>query len=431
MAKSEQQFIHLCKKQIEQKFSFGNGRGHTQRDLEVLSAHIEEKIGVIISLSTLKRFWKDDYKQSPQLATLNALAMVLDHKDWQKFKQVNQKKKNPVVFILKWVAPAIVSLIVIWVLIFDFSVGSGNSTPEKKLRKPPTIIGPVHFEASKTVVSGIPNTVIFKYDVSNVVADTFYIQQSWNKDHRIGIDPDGSAVASIYYESGFHKAKLIANDSVIAVQPIHIISNGWEPHIYRNDSDPELVDFKNEKFIADGQLHLDSGMLSRRNIEFSKRFHSRITNSQPFDVHSDNFRFSTRIKTDRILHQLCAWMDVIIVTDVQTFMVSWTEKGCEKYAAYKLGEISKAGKDNDLSALGCNVYDWQELEVRVKDRHAAIYLNGHLTYEETYKEDFGKIVGLIYIFDGTGSIDYARLRDGKGSIVFEDDFEKEQTPHDP
>jgi hypothetical protein len=143
-----------------------------------------------------------------------------------------------------------------------------------------------------------------------------------------------------------------------------------------------------------------------------------------FDVHSDNFTFSTRLKTDRVLDELCAWMDLIIVTDVQTFMVSWTEKGCEKYAAYKLGEIMKKGTNNDLSSLGCDVYDWQELEIRVNDRHAAIYLNGQPAYQEVYKQDYGKIMALIYIFDGTGSIDFARLKDGNGKIVFEDDFER-------
>jgi hypothetical protein len=424
MARSEQQFIDLCKNQIEQKFSFGNGNGYTQRDLEVLSAYIEEKTGVIISLSTLKRLWKDDYKQSPQLATLNALAAILGHKDWQNFKLANQKKPNSIIPVLKWAVPAVALLIIIGVLIFGSSIGSWNSATEKKINKAPEITGPVHFEASKTVASGIPNTVIFKYDVSNVVADTFYIQQSWNKDHKVGIDPEGNAVTSIYYESGFHRAKLIANDSVIAMKPIHIISNGWEPHLYRSDSDPELVDFRNEKFIANGQLHLDSSMLTRRNIDYSKRFHSRITNSQVFDVHSDNFSFSTRMKTDRVHDELCAWMDLIIVTDVQTFMVSWTEKGCEKYAAYKLGEIVKKGANNDLSSLGCDVYDWQELEVRVNDRHAAIYLTGQRAYQEVYRQDYGKITALIYIFDGTGSIDYARLKDGNGRIVFEDDFER-------
>lgn len=252
----------------------------------------------------------------------------------------------------------------------------------------------------------------------------FYIQQSWNKDHRVAIDPAGSAVTSIYYESGFHRAKLIANDSIIATQPVHILSNGWEPHLYRRDSDPEIIDLKNENFIANGMLRLDSAMLAKRRIDFSNRFHTRVTNSRVFDLHSDNFSFATPMKADRVFDQLCGWMDLIIVTEVHTFSVSWTEKGCEKYAAYKLGEISRSGNNNDLSALGCDIYNWQDLEIKVKGRHAAIYLNGKLTYEETYKQDFGKIVALIYIFDGTGSIDYAKLKDGQQQAIFQDDFEK-------
>ncbi|MGK6351424.1 hypothetical protein [Parapedobacter sp. DT-150] len=69
---SEQSYIALCRRQIEEKFAFGNGSGYTQRDLELLARHIEEKTGIVLSLSTLKRFWKDDFKQRPQLATLNA-----------------------------------------------------------------------------------------------------------------------------------------------------------------------------------------------------------------------------------------------------------------------------------------------------------------------------------------------------------------------
>ncbi|MBA4054498.1 MAG: hypothetical protein C0490_07295 [Marivirga sp.] len=421
MARSEQQFIYLCKNQIEQKFSFGNGSGYTQRDLEVLCSHIEQKTGVIISLSTMKRLWKDSYKQSPQVATLNALAILLDYKDWQDFKLANQKKPNKKP-IPHWAVPALVSLTIVGALIFWLATKAGDSEKIKSLNEVPKINGPVHFEASSTVTSGIPNTVIFHYDVSNVVADTFYIQQSWNSDHRVALNSKDSVLTSIYYESGFHRAKLIANDSVIAMRPIHVISNGWEPHIYRNDSDPELLDFKNEKFVSNGQLHIDSAILVKRNIDFSKRFLTRITNSQVFNLHSDNFSFSTRMKADRVFHQVCPWMDLVIVTDVHTFSVYWTGKGCEKYAGYKLGEISKSGKNNDLSALGCNVYEWQELKVQVKDRQAMIYLNGQPTFRETYKEDFGKIVALIYIFDGTGSIDYAKLQDGNEQVVFEDNF---------
>ena len=74
--------------------------------------------------------------------------------------------------------------------------------------------------------------------------------------------------------------------------------------------------------------------------------------------------------------------------------------------------------------MGCDLYEWQELELRVKDRHAVIYLNGKPAYQEVYKENFGKIVSLIYLFDGTGTIDYAKLMDGNGKVTFEENFER-------
>jgi hypothetical protein len=306
-------------------------------------------------------------------------------------------------------------------LIVGLSFKSGEESANDDEPGLVQITGPVHFEASKTVTSGVPNTVIFKYDVSNVIADSFFIQQSWNRNHRVGIDRRGEAVTSIYYESGFHRARLIANDSVIAMQPVHIISEGWEPHLYYSNADPPL-DLKGEDFIANGTLHIDREMLERRNMDFARGFYSRITFSEVFDVHSDNFSFSTRFKVDSLLGEVCPWVNLLIVTEVNVFSVGLREKGCENRISYDLGEVSRDGSTNDLSALGCHVYDWQELEIRSEGRHAGIYLNGELTYEEDYKKDFGKVVGFIYIFGGTGSIDYARLNGGKGEIAFEDDF---------
>lgn len=420
MAKSEERLINLCKAQIEQKFSFGLDRGYTQKDLEILCSEIEAKTGVVISLSTIKRLWKGEYKQSPQLATLNALAALLDFKDWKDFKSANQVNTKPARTISqKAIVLVAAGAIAAGFLIFSFATRTSTRSPST-----PVIKGDVAFEASKTVATGIPNTVIFKYDVSNVVADSFYIQQSWNLPHRFALDPKERVLTNIYYESGFHKARLIANDSVIAVQPIHIISKGWEPHIYRSDSDPEIVDLKNERFITDGQLHIDSNILVRRNIDFTKKFHTRITNSQPFNLHSDNFKFSTRLKADHVFHDLCPWVDLIIVTDVKAFRVSLTGKGCEAEAGYRLGEIIKSGINNDLSALGCDLFDWQDLELIVENRSATIYLNGRPAYHESYRENFGNIMALIYIFDGTGSIDHATLKDGNDKVVFRDTFDE-------
>ena len=62
MDRTEQEYIGRCKQLIGEKFHFGNGHGELrQRDLEYLADSIEEKSGIKLSLSTLKRLWKKDY----------------------------------------------------------------------------------------------------------------------------------------------------------------------------------------------------------------------------------------------------------------------------------------------------------------------------------------------------------------------------------
>lgn len=53
-----------------------------------------------------------------------------------------------------------------------------------------------------------------------------------------------------------------------------------------------------------------------------------------------------------------------------------TPKGCEYHADYKIGEIYANGKNNVLSSLGCNIFEWQDLEFSVHQKQAEIQLNG-------------------------------------------------------
>ena len=44
-----------------------------------------------------------------------------------------------------------------------------------------------------------------------------------------------------------------------------------------------------------------------------------------------------------------------------------------------------------------------------------------------FKNDLGKIVGLAYHFTGTAAIDYVRLKNGEGKMVYEEEFEEKMT----
>jgi hypothetical protein len=66
----------------------------------------------------------------------------------------------------------------------------------------------VKFSARTSVENKIPNTEVFDYDVSNVNAEKFYIQQNWDARRRVEILKENNEQTDIYYLPGFYFAKL-------------------------------------------------------------------------------------------------------------------------------------------------------------------------------------------------------------------------------
>ncbi len=60
----------------------------------------------------------------------------------------------------------------------------------------------------------------------------------------------------------------------------------------------------------------------------------------------------------------------------------------------------------------------------VRGKNAEIRINGERVYTENFKQDFGDIVGITYVFDGAGTIDFVQLSDPSGKAVFADDFSR-------
>jgi len=118
----------------------------------------------------------------------------------------------------------------------------------------------------------------------------------------------------------------------------------------------------------------------------------------------------------------CPGLALMIICEENIYYVRMMGKGCERDIAIKMGEISLDGIHKDLSAFGRDLYRWQHLYIQVAGKKATIYLDDQPVYSLRYKNDFGKVVGLVYNFTGTGAIDYVRLRNGAGKLVYEDEF---------
>lgn len=422
----EKEYLALCKRLIEEKCCFGkNGDGLRQRDLEYLAAAIEEKSSIKLSLSTLKRLWKKGYDQTPHPSTLAALVSLLGYKDWQEFRTrhalapvdttVETTKSNYRPFV-RWVA---VPAAAIFVVAFWFVAFTSRERP-----RGPIIKGPVIFKGNKTVTKGVPNTIIFNYDISNVQADSFFFQQSWNQLEKTKIDPGGHYYSTIYYYPGFHRAKLIANDSIIRRFNAHITTDGWMPLVRYSYTDKIPVYIKKERPRVDGALHVTPRDLVSSHVTIDREFMLSYFNVTEFnDTYSDNFSLDTRILCDASQTIACPGVEVVVMCEEHIFFVMLTGKGCERNIAIKMGEVVQAGSHNDLSAFGRDLYRWQDLRIQVINKKATIYLDSRPVHAITFKKDFGKVVGLAYHFRGTGAVDYVRLRNGESKLVYDDEFD--------
>jgi hypothetical protein len=137
---SERDYISHYRTAVEKKLMLGNGDGKMrQRDFEYLAKLIEDQSKVRLSLSTLKRLWKDDYNQEPHASTLDAMASILGFDSWQSFKKDNQKELREVVSSIQptprkrsagW--PVTLTLIAAALIVAGFFVIQGFNKSEKK-----------------------------------------------------------------------------------------------------------------------------------------------------------------------------------------------------------------------------------------------------------------------------------------------------------
>jgi hypothetical protein len=424
----------LCKQLIEKKFHFENDRGILrQRDLEYLADSIEETSGIKLSLSTLKRLWKRGYDQMPHPSTLEALVSVLGYKSWQEFKLQGvpgssrlpaQKRKNAQPRIQWMIIPvAAVIAIIFWLIAFR----SGRPAKQKPIsaKSKAVVKGPVTFTGNKTVSQGVPSTIIFNYDLSNVAADSFFMQQSWNDMEKVRIDPKEHYYSSIYYYPGFHKARLIADHTILKEFRVHITTDSWMPLVRYSSMDNIPVYIKKNQSATNGILHITRKDLISSHASVDKNFVLSYYNVREFEnTYSDNFSLDTRIVCDSNNTMACPAFQLMIICEENIFFVGMVGKGCERNIAIKMGEVMVDGVKSDLSVFGRDLYQWQRLQIQVVNKQAKIYLGEQPVYTINFKNDFGKVVGLVYNFTGTGAIDYVKLKNGKNKLVCADEFEK-------
>jgi len=420
----EHRFVNICMMELCKNAGFADSNNLVQRNLVFLCDRIESQTGVIISLSTIKRLLNGQFSRLPQIATLDAIAVTAGYKNWQQFKisknlEVNQNGKvnkeksvppapngaktfNARMFL--WAAPVLLITVCLGVMM--------------TARKSGLAVDKARFSARKVTGNDIPNTVVFSYNVDSVAADSFFIQQSWDRNRRVRVFKHNYTLTDIYYEPGYHTAKLIANDKIIKTVDVSIPTDRWV--FYAKEGIAKGL----PKYIAaDGvkgrSLKLTKDELVKSRIDIQKEnvyvnvyFPSRIESS------SDNFILKFRIKVDELKNEPCPFLMSEVFCQRQFMYFTSTLKGCTSELRSQFGENSLNGRTNDLSALGSDVRTWQNVEFSVKNKNATISINGAKVFSASYHHTCGLITGIGFISNGLCEVDSLNMKTIEGKEIY-------------
>jgi len=430
---SDKELINLCKISIEHKLGWVKSEDWKQRDYEYLSELIYQKTNTLLSVSTLKRIWAEEVKTIPHLNTLNVLAQFAGYDDWFDYKkkasllalpekeEFEKKKENLNIAILKRIFSP--RLVIMLIMLFGFAL----SIPYLYEDSPSFNLKNIKFESKKVVSSGIPNSVVFDYNIDEAKFDSAFIQQSWDARMRNQVYPEKYQHTSIYYYPGYHRAKLILNETIVKQHDIHITTNGWLGLVrYRMD---QLIPtyLPSNKLIVNGRLFVSEEVLKQNNIAVGEKEYSvSYYNVRDFEgLSGDNFILETEIMSKLDEGALtCQDMMMFIMCENGRQAFSIGEAGCAANLNLKTMDEWVLGRENDLSMFGCDMDKWNKVTYSVKDNTINISLNDKHIYEVSYEKSAGRIIGLHYFFNGTGSVNYVKLLDENKKIVYEDSFER-------
>ncbi|MGQ8338106.1 hypothetical protein ACUNWD_16260 [Sunxiuqinia sp. A32] len=416
----ERQLIEILKRRIVEQLQAPSPEEWQQRNFETLSNQIEEKTNVLLSISTLKRIWKNKYQKLPHKNTLNALALFIGFKDWYDFVCNNQqkvdtpKKKKEIIIhggsSYLVISASVIASILLVVLIFKTQSA--------------TNFNEALFSSETTVESGVPNTVVFDYDISKCEFDSAFIQQSWDFRRRSRINKNENQSTSVYYFPGYHHAKLILNDQIVKEHIVYIKTDNWLT-LVQNAKNERIPVYLRENCISQGEIQVTPQQLADKNIDLETNDYrvSYIFMNEKIWCDTDNFSFEAKVRNSLDEGGItCQNCQIIFHGTSGMHMLNFCDTGCIGNISQLFSENYSDGRKNDLSAFGTDFNDWKKISLAIKNKFATVCLEGDDIFSATYENGIGKLTGITISFLGCGAIDYVALKNADNETFYEEDF---------
>jgi hypothetical protein len=413
-------YLERCKVLIQKKVKSDDIKNWKNKDFLHLSHEISTASKISISADTLKRVFGKlkTYKTyyNPQDETKKAMAIYLGYPDWETFKSLN----NDLVHTDPDLAYRIKSIKFKRTIFFgiagSFALGAmilfifyNGSYPES-------------FKFTGKNLTGYPpHTSIFGYDITRIKSDSVAIDYDWSNPMIEKLEKNGHTITTMHGEPGYYHVKLLVDNKPKSTLGVHVLTRDWESVISTFTGIRQKLD---SNYISKGVLHVSDKEFKNTGIDKNLVHIVKFLNYKDFGVSGDNFEFELRAKnTKETGGQSCFDVKYEIICENGNILVLLVEPGCHKYARVQVSEVSLAGHNNDLSALGQDVSDWRTFKIRTVEKKTIIYFDKKEIYRLSYNTPLGKVKGVELSFKGRGMADFVKMYNGSKEVVFSDEFQ--------
>jgi hypothetical protein len=401
--------VQKCLLQIEEKLDWGKSE-HWHSDVFIeLSQSIQQQTNVLLSTTTLKRVWgKVNYQNAPSISTLNTLSQFAGYVNWRDFKnKIDLKPKhNSKSSSIQGKVFVYAALIAILFISLYSTLGSKDTV------KNDFDFSKIEFK-SRSITSGIPNSVVFDFDLKGLKSDSIYIQQFWDPNKTIKLKQEQVQATGQYYYPGYFRAKLLVDGKIIIEHDLFIESQGWLGIIDYSPI-PKYIDSKN---LGENKLAFSNDVIEEVKSNDEPIFSSFHFVKDLNNISGDNFQLNTAIKNSyREKWAICQMSTIIIVGSKSAFFVPFSIPGCVSEINAMFSEVRLNGKETDLSSFGIDLTTFRNINIKVKNKHVRVFVDDKNIFSQVYNESIGELVGVRYRFLGVGEVNYLNIISNSESI---------------
>jgi hypothetical protein len=267
-------------------------------------------------------------------------------------------------------------------------------------------------------IGNAPQKVTFFYDVSRVNSSNIFINENFYDDGNIiPINKNRHYFTTDFELPDHYSVKVMAAGERLSCIRIHVITDGWEgvvndQHVGRidNSHSPGYLTY----FPDTLNNYINSGtdnILEYRNI-------------REFGIMGDHMTLEAVIRNvpDSSFSD-CLESTVQIINLHGRVGFGFVKEGCpSSMLNAEFGDVLLNGEFQDLDAFYQDFSDWRKVKISVHDKHIYVSLEDQEIYSVKYTDPLDEIKGIAFKFRGLGEVDYVKLFDGDGEMVYEDQF---------